>query len=118
MSFTVNTKTYNEDSSPTPNAVRYRGPNQSFSVVDNVELKRTAPKKTGTYAGNARGGVRTTRSAIHPVTGEVLVAYIDTNSSLPVGFPAADATALRADHGALISGAVGDSVIEDGVIKL
>lgn len=118
MAIVVNTKSYSEDSSPSPNAVRYRGPNQSFSVIDNIELKRTAPKKSGAYAGNARGGVRTTRSAIHPVTGEVLVAYIDTNSSLPVGFPAADATALRSDHGALISGTVGDNVIEDGIIKL
>lgn len=115
MSIVVNTKTYSEDSQLNPNAVRYAGPGQTGQATDNIEIKRTAPKRTATYEGNARAGIRTTRSAV--VNGKTLTAYINSDSSIPVGFPATDATALVNDHGALIGSATGHSVIEDAKLK-
>lgn len=116
MSITINTKTYTEDSAPNPSAYRYRGPNQSFTAIDNIELKRTLPKKTAVSEGNARAGQRITRSAV--VNGKVLIAWMETTSCIPVGFPDADATALVNDHGALVASAVGHGVVEDLIIKV
>lgn len=115
MAIVVNTKSYSEDSQINRDAVRYAGPNQTGSVVDNIEVKRVAPKRTATYEGNARGGVRLTRSAV--VNGKTLTAFINVDSSIPVGFPAADATALVNDAGALVTGTTGHGVIENAKIK-
>lgn len=115
MTITVNTKDYSEDSSPNPNAVRYRGPNQTYSVVDNIEIKRTLPKKTATYNGNARSGIRITRSAV--VNGETLVAFVNVDTSIPVGFPQADTTALVNDSGDLLASATGHAVVETQRLK-
>lgn len=115
MTIVVNTKTYSEDSAPNPNAVRYRGPNQTYSVIDNIEIKRTLPKKTATYNGNARSGMRITRSAV--VDGETLVAAVSVDTTIPVGFPEAEATALVNDAGALVASATGRAVVKDQQLK-
>lgn len=115
MSFTVNTKVYTEDSTINKDAIRYAGPNQTGAVVDNFELKRVAPKRISTYEGNTRAGIRLTRSAV--VDGKTLVAYVNTETSIPVGFPTADATALVNDASALTGSATGHGVIEGFKVK-
>lgn len=115
MTFTVNTKVYAEDSTINKDAIRYAGPLQTGSVVDNFELKRVAPKRTATYEGNSRGGIRLTRSAV--VNGKTLVAFVDSNTSIPVGFPSADATALVNDASSLMGSATGHAVIEGFKVK-
>lgn len=116
MTITVNTKVYTLDSTPNASTCRYRGPKQSFSEIDNIEVKRQLPKKTAEYNGNARAGQRITRSAVD-AQGKILTAYVNIDTSIPVGFPPADATALRVDAAALFNGSVGADVVDKLIIN-
>jgi len=105
MSLTVNAKTYTPDAFGS-NSVGYIGPLKTASVKDDLVLRRTAAKPTGTFSGVARSQAKLTRTltltGAKTPTWEVIA---DLTVSIPVGFAAADVDALCADLGALVASA-------------
>jgi hypothetical protein len=103
MSITLNTLVYDQDSWPTPNKVKYIGPDHSFAAKDEMYLGRTAPKPTADQRGMARSVVKTVKTVeVDAVTGETGEAIIETTFALPVGITDAVADSLRDNHGDFI----------------
>lgn len=102
MSITANTKTWNYDTQLTPDATRYQGPAHTYSNVDLLDLKRTAPKPTADFGGMARGVVKLNRSM---TDGTDLVApgIIQMTWSVPRDADPAEVAALLADYIALVA---------------
>lgn len=111
MTITVNTKAYEKDSSLNANAVRYAGPNQTFSKTDAIDLKRTAPKPTKDFAGVARAQLKLSRTLATGAESSA-IGLADVNFSIPVGASDADIDALIADVAGLIQSAAGIAVVK------
>ena len=62
MSITVNTEVYSEDTSLSPDKVRYTGPSKTAEIKDNFDLIRVAAKPTGTFRGMVRSEVKHTKT--------------------------------------------------------
>lgn len=95
MSLTLNTKSYNQDR-VAPDAVVYNGPAHTFTVKDQVELKRSAPKPTKDFRGISRPTARILRTVTLD-DGTKWDASLTITGSLPVGMSAEDLTSLVAD---------------------
>lgn len=109
MTITLNTLAYDEDSSLNPNLVRYIGPDNTFQTKDFLDLGRTAPKPTPTFAGVARASAKRTKT-VTLADGSTADAIVRIECSLPVGMAKADADALRDDIGDLAIATAGDDL--------
>mgnify|MGYP001140973330 CR=1 FL=1 len=92
-----NSKTYKLDSS-TANSATYRGPGQTLSIRDQLQLSRQRIKTSAAYSGTSRGNATLTRTV--PLTGALTptgVASLSVDPALPVGMADADQDALIAD---------------------
>lgn len=98
MAITLNTLAYNQDSFVSSNKVLYTGPDNTFSVKDQLTLSRTAPKATTTFAGVARAEAKRTKT-VTLADSSTAEAIVTISCSLPVGMAKADADALRDDIG-------------------
>jgi len=105
MALTVNAKTYTPDGWDV-NSVRFQGPANTGSVKDRLLQKKTEPKPTDLYSGNARFQVKLTRTGT--LTGAKTTVgdrIADLNFSYPVGSAGADIDADCVDLGAYIASA-------------
>jgi len=108
MTVTVNTRAYAFDSNPSPDTGRHTGPALTFQVKDVLDLKRTAPKKTATFDGVARAGVKFART-VTLANGNKAEMIGEASFSIPVGTADADIDLIRDDLGDyLISAGAGD----------
>lgn len=112
MSLTINTKTFSLDAHLSPDGARYAGPNQSYSGRDHLDLKRTFPKPTDTFAGNARAQAKFSRT-LTDGTDPVGEAVVDIRVQLPAAGAAAEVTALVADVASYVGGADFLSLVND-----
>lgn len=104
MSLTINTKTYNLDGNLSPDSARYAGPDQSYSGRDHLDLKRTFPKPTADYGGNARAQAKFVRT-MSDGTDPVSEAIIDIRVQVPADSAVAEVTSLVADVASFVGGA-------------
>lgn len=106
MSIVLNTKSYDADIAVTPNQVPYKGPANTLSVKDRMDLYRVEPKSTAVFSGVGRSRVKVVRTltltAAKTETGD---AIADINLSVPVGASAANIDSLCDDIGAFTSSA-------------
>lgn len=116
MTITINTLAYDEDTSLNSNLVRYNGPSATFSVKDFLDLGRTPPKPTPTFAGVARATAKRTKT-VTLSDGSTADAIVRIECSLPVGMAKADADALRDDIGDFAISANGDSLFWNHDLK-
>lgn len=112
MALTVNAKTYNNDVPRSPDIMRYHGPGHSLSSNDYIDLARTAPKPTATYAGKGRTRFKLTRKATDGTSnlGDIIV---DLTISTPVGTQESEQDSILADLGAWIVTANAESFFQD-----
>lgn len=95
MSITLSTKSYSQDRI-SPDAIVYSGPAQTFTVKDNVEVKRVAPKPTKDFRGVSRPQYKITRTVdLDDATKKDAILTI--GGSLPVGMTPAALSSLVAD---------------------
>lgn len=109
MALTVNAKTYNVDSQRSPDSVRYSGPSNSLSVKDYIDVKRTSPKPTATYAGQGKASVKLTRTCTDG-TDDVGTGIFEISSSFPVGSATAELQAFIDDLAAWLATVTADDV--------
>lgn len=114
MSLTIATKTYNKDVNPTPDTVRFYGPNQTASVKDFVTIKRVSAKPTKDFAGVSRSSVKTVKSAL--VNGVPRDLIAETTLSYAVGTDVAMVTALRVDHASAVSLAAVQVLVDTAIL--
>lgn len=105
MALTINAKTYTADAYQ-KDSVGYIGAGKTVSVKDDVVLRRTAPKATGTFSGLGRTTAKLQRTltltgALTP-TGD---AGVQIDVFVPVGYTAADVDTLLNDMGAFLASA-------------
>lgn len=112
MSLVFNSKTYINDVPRSPDIMRYLGPGHSNSANDFMDLGRTAPKPTATYAGKSRVRAKLTRTATDG-TAPVGDAIGDLSFSLPVGMQESEMDAFTADLGAFVVAAAYEAFWQD-----
>lgn len=117
MSLTVNAKTYSADSVG-PNAVIYNGPAHTLSVLDDIALRRTAPKPVKDFSGVAKSSGKLTRTltltgALTPTAPGIL----ECSTSIPVGAASADIDAILNDMGAFIASATYKDIVKKSLIN-
>lgn len=106
MSLTLNTKAYAFDTFRSVDWARYLGPAHTLSVKDYLDVKRTAPKPTTTYAGQGKANAKMTRSLTDGATSDIVGDGIfELNSSFPVGSDAAAQQAFLDDFAAWLGSA-------------
>lgn len=108
MSITLNTKSYDLDSNPTPDSARYVGPANTFAVKDILDLKRTMPKPTASSRGYYRTQVKFVKTyTLDDSTTDDVIITVDAR--IPVGVSDANNDLARDDVGdLLISTVAGD----------
>lgn len=117
MTVTVNTKSYNFDTNPTPNTGRHVGPANTMSVKDVLELRRVSPKPTATFDGVARSSVKFART-VTLSSGKTAEAIAEATFSIPVGTSDADSDSIRDDLGDfLIAAGDGGDLVKKHVIN-
>lgn len=103
MALTINTRSYVQDRIQS-DRVDYAGPANTLSVKDQVSLSRVYPKKTGTFAGVAKGRFKFVKTfVINATTGETADTIFEISSSVPVGTASADVDGILADIAAWIN---------------
>lgn len=110
MTVTVNTKAYAFDTNPTPDSGRHVGPSNTFQAKDYLDLKRTAPKPNGDFAGVARSSAKFVRT-VTLADGSKAEAIAEGSFSIPVGMAEADVDSIRDDLGDLLISTVGDDLV-------
>lgn len=112
MSLVFNSKTYVNDVPRSSDIMRYHGPAHTLSLNDYVDLGRTAPKPTSTYAGKGRARFKLTRTATDgtdPI-GDIIA---DLAISIPVGCQESEMDGLLADLAAFFATAAAESLFQD-----
>lgn len=97
MPITVNTVAYSDDTNRTPDSSRYVSASNSLTVKDYMDLKRVAPKPSGTSLGKGRSMIKCTRTATDgtaPVGGDSIVTI---DGSFPVGTSEAEIESIVTD---------------------
>lgn len=105
MALIVNAKSYVADGF-SDNSVRFQGPGKTMSALDNLIQKKTDPKPTDVFSGNARFMVKLNRT--HTLTGAKTASAVGGATIefvMPVGISDADRDAYCADLGAYIASA-------------
>jgi hypothetical protein len=103
MALTVNAKAYTADGYD-KDSVRFQGPAHTVSAKDRLVQRKSDPKPSALYSGNARYNVKLTRT--HTLTGAKTPTgdgFAQLDFQLPVGMPSADVDAYCADLGAYIA---------------
>jgi len=112
MALTVNTKTYTADKVEA-NAVVYNGPAHTFSIKDDIQLRRSSAKPSSGYSGTARVAAKLTRT--HTLTGALSPtgdSIADLQFNLPVGIADADVDAIVNDLGAFVASAAFKTIVK------
>lgn len=105
MALTINAKSFVADKVST-DSVGYNGPAHTLSILDDVQLKRVAPKPNAAFSGVARHNAKLSRTMV--LTGALTpsgVGIVDISVSVPVGAASADIDALLNDMGSWLSSA-------------
>lgn len=106
MSIVLNTKPYEADIAISPNQVPFKGPANTLSVKDRLDLFRVEPKAIATFSGVGRSRAKFVRTLVltdaKTTTGD---AIADINISIPVGASEANIDSLADDIGAFTSSA-------------
>lgn len=105
MTLTVNAKAYNADRVGL-DSVGYNGPAHTLSVLDDIQLGRTAPKPVASFSGVGKSSARLARTVT--LTGALTPsgqAVISVAISIPVGTAGADVDSLLNDMGSYLSSA-------------
>jgi len=112
MSVAFNSKTYVNDVQLSKDIMRYLGPAHTLSRNDYVDLGRTAPKPTLTYAGKGRARFKLTRTATDgtDTIGDIIA---DVAISIPVGCQESEMDAILADLAAYFATASAESLFQD-----
>lgn len=88
----------------------------TFANPDQLILKRSFPKPSSNGSGVLRGSIKTTR-AVTLASGKVVTGIIETTSSLPADYPAADAAILLARaQSATANEALATDVLTKGIV--
>lgn len=96
MTLTVSTKTYAADRQ-NPDSTVYAGPANTFSIKDQIEFKRIAPKPDGSFAGFFKPEIKLVKTCTLADGVTRKDAIIKLSGSLPVGMTDADLTAMLLD---------------------
>jgi hypothetical protein len=96
MSLTVNAKSYDFDTSRSPDSVRYNGPSNTFSVKDYIDAWRKAPIATSLTDGKGRAFAKLTRT-VTDGTDDVGDVILKVEISAPVGAATAELEACITD---------------------
>lgn len=117
MALTVNAKSYVADNVG-PNSVVYNGPAHTLSVMDDLNLRRTAPKPVKDFSGVAKVACKLTRT--NTLTGALTPTapmIADFSTSVPVGSASADIDAMLNDLGAFIASATYKDIVKKNMIN-
>lgn len=113
MSLIFNTKTYaNEQGSSGVDAARYYGPLQDLATRDHLDLRRTWPKPTETYGGNAKTQAKFTRTFTDG-TSAAGNGFCNIQMSLPAVSAEAEVDAFVADFAAFVGSAAFLALVKD-----
>lgn len=117
MSLTINAKTYTGNSFDT-SAVGYTGPLKTFTMKDDVVLRKIDPKPTSTFSGVSKAFSKLTRTltltgSLTP-TGDMIV---DISISTPVGAASADVDSALNDMGSHLSSASFKTLVKNQLIS-
>lgn len=116
MSLTINAKTYTNDVPRNPDTMRYLGPGHTISANDFVELGRTSPKPTATYAGKGRTRMKIVRTVFDAGGLSLGDMIVDQTISIPVGALEAAKDLILADIGIFVQTASFESFAQDQLI--
>lgn len=117
MSLTFNTKTYDFDSNlGSPDAARYTGPNHSFAGRDLLDLRRSWPKATADYPGNAKTQSKLVRQMTDG-TNPVGEAIVKVDFQYPATAATAEVDALVDDLASLVALAIYKAMQKDADIS-
>lgn len=117
MTLSVNAKTYTADGYGL-NSVQYYGALKTVTTLDNIQLKRVAPKPTAVLSGVGHSEAKLERTLT--LTGALTptgVGRITISVDLPVGAAGADADALLNDMGAWLATAPAKTWVKSQVIS-
>lgn len=116
MSFTLNTKEYEFDSSlGSADAARYTGPNHDFAGKDLIDLRRSWPKPSGDYPGNAKTHTKFVRQMTDG-TNPVGDAIAKVEFQYPSTAAVAEVDSLTDDVAAWVSSAIYKAMQKDADI--
>lgn len=96
MTLTVSTKTYAADRQ-NPDSTVYAGPANTFSMKDQIEYKRIAPKPNGLFAGFFKPEIKLAKTCTLADGVTKKDAIIKISGSLPVGMTETDLVAMLLD---------------------
>lgn len=102
MTLTVNALTYNVDSQRSPDIVRYSGPSNTLSTKDYIDLYRTSPKPTATFAGVGKAEAKLTRTLTDGAD-VVGTGILQVQTSFPVGASSTEMQAMVDDLAAWLA---------------
>lgn len=106
MAIVVNTKSYARDVSATGSSVPYKGPANTVSTKDQMDLARISPKPTSTFSGVARSEAKLTRtSTLTNAKSLTWDAIGKANITFPVGMSNADMDTFLTDFASLTASA-------------
>lgn len=117
MALTVNAKAYTADGFD-KDSVRFQGPANTTSVKDRLVQRKSDPKPTALYSGNARYNVKLTRT--HTLTGAKTPTgdgFANLDFQLPVGIASGDVDSYCADLGAYIASAGFKAALKAGQVN-
>lgn len=110
MTVTVNTKAYAFDTNVTPDVGRHTGPANTFEAKDYLDLRRTMPKKNGTFRGVARASAKFVKTVTLDDSTKA-DAIFEFTSSVPVGMSKANIDSIRDDLGDFLISTNGDDLV-------
>lgn len=112
MAITVNLDTYNYDQQKGPDWLRYNGPNNTLSVKDYADVKKTAPKPTSTFGGQGKASFKLTRT-LTDGTDSVGDGILEVSVSFPADSLASEQAAMITDVATWLASASADSLLSD-----
>jgi hypothetical protein len=99
MSISVNSKTYNFDTTINRDLVQYDGPANTISIKDILQARRSRSAATTDFSGMARSSIKLTRT-VTDGTDVVGDAIVEISVAFPVDGQASEHQAMLDDLGA------------------
>lgn len=110
----INTKTFTYDSAPSADSAKYTGVGQTAIAKDVIQVRRVAPKKSGTSPGVARSFHKRVISEL--INGIMQDLIAETSYSIPVGASPVNITALRVDNAAFATSTAGEALVDKATL--
>jgi len=117
MALTVNAKTYNNDTSRSPDIYRYLGPSHDSDTNDMIDLYRYPPPSGAVGSVKSKSRIKLTRSCTDGTDQLSTDAIVDIVVSVPTGTATAEVAALVDDLGAWLATTAADDLVQSRIIN-